>query len=96
MQGNATGRIMIECPNTIFQLYVNNEDEISKIEIFMRNIRSVKSLSLTDIYKWCNRQGITYDTKFNYHRNLSIWKNMKSFIRYSREKSKYQLRFEAV
>lgn len=96
MQGNAAGRIMIECPNTIFHLYVHNEDEVSKVEIFMRNIRNVKSLSLIDIYKWCNRQGIAYDTRFNYHRNYSVWKNMKSYVRYFSQKHKYQFRLEAV
>ena len=37
---------MIECPNTIFHLYVNDEFEMSKIETFMNNIRTVKSLGL--------------------------------------------------
>ena len=32
------GQIMIECPNTIFHIYVNNEHELSKIEVFMENI----------------------------------------------------------
>ena len=96
MQGNATGRIMIECPNTIFHLYVKNQDEVSKVEIFMRNIRHVNNLSLIDIYKWCNRHGITYDTTFNYCHNYSVWKNIKSYIRYSSQKHKYQLRLEAV
>lgn len=95
MQGNATGRIMIECPNTIFHLYVSNENEVSKIETFMKNARNLK-LSLLDIYKWCDRHGITYNTSFNYHRNYSIWKNIKSYIRYSKEKYKYQLQLGTV
>ena len=31
--------ICIECPNTIFHLYVKDETELSKLEIFMENIR---------------------------------------------------------
>lgn len=82
---------MIECPNTIFHLYIHNERELSKIETFMRNIKTVKRLGLNDIYTWCNRQGIQYDTKFNYHKDFSIWMNMKSYLLYSRQKMKYQI-----
>lgn len=96
MQRNAAGRIMIECPTTIFHLYVHNEDEVSKVEIFMRNTRHIKNLGLIDIYKWCNRQGIAYDTSFNYQKKYSVWKNIKSYIRYSSQKHKYQLQLEAV
>ena len=67
------GQILIECPNTIFSLYVANENELSKIEIFMNNIRTVKKVGLNDIYNWCNRQGIAYDTRFNYHKDFSLW-----------------------
>ncbi len=84
-------QILIECPNTIFHLFVRNESEISKIEIFMNNIRSVKGLSLTDIYNWCNRQGIHYDTEFNYHKDFSFWKNLRFYLKYSQQKMKHQL-----
>lgn len=91
MRENYTGKIMIECPNTIFHLYVNDEFEMSKIETFMNNIRTVKSLGLNDIYNWCNRQGIAYDTKFNYHKGAPLWKNFRSYLLYTRQKAKYQL-----
>lgn len=90
MEGKNSGQIMIECPNTIFHLYVKNENELSKIEIFMRNIRTVKKLGLRDIYSWCNRQGIEYDTRFNYNKNFSVWKNVKSYLQYSKQKWRYQ------
>ena len=90
------GQIMIECPSTIFCLYVTSENELSKIEIFMQNIRYVKKLRLNDIYRWCNRQGISYKTQFNYNRHLSIWKNIRSYILYSRQKMKYQLGMNTV
>lgn len=90
------GQIMIECPNTIFSLYVRNERELSKIEIFMGNIRTVKHLGLNDIYNWCNRQGIQYDTRFNYHKDFSIWRNIKSYLKYSSQKFKYQIAFSNV
>lgn len=86
-----SGQIMIECPNTIFHIYVNSEHELSKIEIFMGNIRSVKHLGIHDIYSWCNRQGIAYDTQFNYRKDFSVWKNLKSYVWYSRQKMKYQM-----
>ena len=85
------GQVLIECPNTIFQIYVKNEQELSKLEIFMGNIRSVKNLGINDIYNWCNRQGIAYDTKFNYHKDFSLWKNVKSYMKYSMQKMKYQI-----
>lgn len=87
---------MIECPNTIFHLYVNDEIELSKIEIFMNNIRTVKQLGLTDIYNWCNRQGIAYDTRFNYHKGVSLWKNLQSYMLYTRQKVKYQLGYGTI
>lgn len=88
--------IMIECPNTIFRIYIHNEDELSKVSIFMRNICNVNQLGLKDIYNWCNRQKIAYDTRFNYQKGSSIWKNMKSYIYYFRQKSKYQLDLQTV
>ena len=84
------GMIMIDCPNIIFSLYVQNKSEQSKIEIFMKNIKTVKKVGLNDIYNWCNRQGIAYDTRFNYHKDFSLWKNAKSYLAYYRQKYKYQ------
>lgn len=92
-QKSRVGQIMIECPNTIFHLYVSNENEMSKVDIFMNNIRTVSRLGLTDIYHWCNRQGIMYDTEFNYHKDFSLWKNLRSYFQYSRQKMKYQMGF---
>ena len=83
-------QIIIACPNTLFHLYVNSEEEISKIETFMRNIRSISTLHLTDVYQWCNRQGICYDTSFNFHRELPLWTNMKLYYNYFIQKLKYQ------
>ena len=62
----AGGQILIECSNTIFHLYIKSEQDLSKIETFMNNIRTIERLGLNDIYIWCNRQGILYDTAFNY------------------------------
>lgn len=87
----SAGQIMIECPNTIFHIYVHDEQELSKIEIFMGNIRTVKHLGINDIYNWCNRQGVLYYTQFNYHKDFSLWKNLKSYFLYSRQKMKYQI-----
>lgn len=91
-----TGQIMIECPNTIFHLYVADENELSKIEIFMNNISTVKRLGLTDIYHWCNRQKISYDTEFNYQKDFPLWKNVKSYLQYFRQKHKYQVSFGTI
>ena len=49
MRKGNLGQIMIECPNTFFHLYVNDGTELSKIEIFMGNIRNVKHLGVNDI-----------------------------------------------
>lgn len=91
MAEKPAGHILIECPNTIFHLYAQNEGELSKIETFLRNIRTVKKLGLNDIYTWCNRQGITYVTKFNYHKDFSLWVNLKSYYLYSLQKLRFQL-----
>ena len=69
------GMIQIQCINTIFRLFVQNEDEMTKVEIFVNNIRTMKGISLTDIYNWCNRQG----------------RNFCMFIHYYRQKQKYML-----
>lgn len=96
MIGTGTGQILIECPNTIFHLYINNEKEYTKIETFMNNIKAVKSLGIDDIYNWCNRQGILYDTKFNYHKDFSLWTNIRYYFLYSSQKMRYQVLLGAV
>ena len=48
-------QIIIECPNTIFHLYIDSEDELLKVKAFMNNMKHVDSISLHDIYNWCNR-----------------------------------------
>jgi len=85
------GQIVIECPNTIFHLYVNNPDEISKIDIFMRNIRNLKRVGINDIYNWCNRQKIDYSTSFHYRKESSVIRNLQSYVTYSKQKLKYQV-----
>lgn len=90
LRGKHKGRVVIKCPNTTFHLYIDNDRELSKIETFMNNIKSVKQMELNDIYLWCNRQGITYDTKFNYNRDFSLWTNIKSYFFYSSQKIRYQ------
>ena len=45
-------QIIIECPNTIFHLYIDSEDELSKVKVFMNNMKNVDSISLHDIYNW--------------------------------------------
>jgi hypothetical protein len=94
MEEKNNGQIMIECPNTIFHLCIKDELELSKIEIFMNNIRTVKRIGLRDIYSWCNRQGIEYYTRFNYNRESGLWMNLKSFMQYSSQKWRYQYQYQ--
>lgn len=90
MEKDFSGQVLIECPNTIFCLYVCSEEELSRIDIFMNNIRSMKSIGLNDIYNWCNRQGIAYDTRFNFHKDFSAGRTLYAFINYWKQKIKYQ------
>ena len=86
-----SGQVLIGCPNKIFQILVQNEHALTKLEIFMGNIKTVKHLSIKDIYNWCNRQGFSYRTRFNYRKEFSLWKNVKSYFNYSSVKMKYQI-----
>ena len=52
MEKEFLGQILIECPNTIFQVYIKDESELSQIEIFMNNIKHIKGISVNDIYNW--------------------------------------------
>lgn len=90
MAEKPAGHITLECPNTIFHLYARNEFELSKIETFLHNVRSIRRLGLNDIYLWCNHQGILYFTKFNYRRDSSVWFNLKSYYLYSCQKLRYR------
>ncbi|MDD6156436.1 MAG: hypothetical protein PUB52_05430 [Lachnospiraceae bacterium] len=90
------GQILIECPNTIFQLYVADEDELTKIQIFMNNLRTVHKVGLKDIYTWCNRHGIAYDVHFNYHKDISLWENVTSYCNYFHQKRKFRLNYGTV
>lgn len=83
--------ICIECPNTIFHLYVKDETELSKLEIFMENIRYVEKLGIKDIYLWCKRHGIQFDSKFNYHKEFTISRTIRDYFRYSKEKARFML-----
>ncbi len=89
-------QITIECPNTIFSLYIRSEWEMSKLEIFMNNIRKVEKLELNDIYLWCNRQKIAYDTAFHYRKDTSLWNNIRSYLHYSSQKMKYKVCIRTV
>lgn len=93
---NRNGQIVIECPNTIFHLYVNNQEEISKIDIFMRNIRHLSKVSINDIYNWCNRQKISYSTSFHYRKESSLVRNLQSYFNYSKQKLKYQVKLGTI
>ena len=82
-------QIIIECPNTIFHLYIDSEDELSKVKVFMNNMKHVDSLSLHDIYNWCNRQNVQYTTTFNYDSKMTWTEMIKSYIFYFRQKLRY-------
>ena len=69
-------QIIIECPNTIFHLYMNN-------------MKNVDSISLHDIYNWCNRQHVQYTTTFNYDSKMTLTEMIKSYIFYFRQKLRY-------
>lgn len=92
MRNANRGQIVIECPNTIFHLYVESAEELSKVQVFMNNIRHVNSLGVNDIYNWCNRQKVEYRTSFNYDNRLTWTKMIKSYIFYFRHKIKYAYR----
>ena len=72
-------QIIIECPNTIFHLYIDSEDELSKVKVFMNNMKNVDSISLHDIYNWCNRQHVQYTTTFNYDSKMTLTEMIKSY-----------------
>ena len=82
-------QIIIECPNTIFHLYIDSEDELSKIKVFMNNMKNVDSISLHDIYYLCNRQHVQYTTTFNYDSKMTLTEMIKSYIFYFRQKLRY-------
>ena len=90
--------ITIECPNTIFDICVRNETEYSKLELFMNNIRTVSHLGIQDIYNWCNRQKMEYQTRFNYRKGQSVWRNLRLYAYYYKHKVmyQYQVSFQAA
>lgn len=90
VEGLKTGRVMIECSNTIFHLYIRTEEELTKLEIFMRNLRSANQVSIMDVYQWCNRHGISYNTNFNFRRRMGLINTIHSYIHYTVQKLKYQ------
>ncbi|MDD6482326.1 MAG: hypothetical protein PUF65_08715 [Lachnospiraceae bacterium] len=91
MGKKAQGQVLIECPNTVFYLYVSDERDLSKIATFTRNLKKIREIGLNDIYMWCNRQGIAYRTRFHYRKEFSLLENMIAYIRYSQQKIKYQV-----
>lgn len=96
MQQENTMYVTLECPNTIFQIYIHDECEKSKFDIFMNNIRYIEHLKVKDIYEWCNHQRFSYKTHFNYNRRVPVWRNMKAYFTYFRQKTKNQPNFQPV
>ena len=90
MENLKTGRVMIACSNTIFHLYIKTEEELTKLEIFTRNLRSAKQVSIIDVYQWCNRHGISYHTNFNFRKEMGFINTIYSYIQYTTQKVKYQ------
>ena len=85
-------QVMIECPHTVFVICVHNEDEYMKVALFMRNIRFLKHVGITDIYNWCNRQQMLYQVRFRYRKGSSVWANVKWYVAYSKQKrTQYRL-----
>ena len=72
-------QIIIECPNTIFHLYIDSEDELSKVKVFMNNMKNVDSI----------RQHVQYTTTFNYDSKMTLTEMIKSYIFYFRQKLRY-------
>ena len=46
-------QIIIECPNTIFHLYIDSEDELSKVKVFMNTttFNYDSKMTLTEMIK---------------------------------------------
>ena len=82
-------QIIIECPNTIFHLYIDSEDELSKVKVFMNNMKNVDLISLHDIYNWCKGQHVQYTTNLNYNIKMTLTEMIKSYIFYFRQKLRY-------
>lgn len=90
MRKTYLGQILIECPSSLFLLYVKDETEASKIQTFMKNIQSVNKMELRDIHTWCNRQGIDYATKFRFHKEFTLDRTLRAFLRFFKLKMKYE------
>ena len=88
MEKKFLGQILIECPNTIFQVYIKDESELSQIEIFMNNIKHIKGISVNDIYNWCNRHKFSYKTSFNYDKQMNFIKTIREYCFYFKNKIK--------
>lgn len=81
--------VRLQCAGTVFHIYLYNENESEKIALFLENINTVKNLALQDIYHWCNRHQVVYETKFQYNRKRSLIRNAGSFLYYLQQKNKY-------
>ncbi len=90
MKKSYVGQILIECPSSLFLLYVKNETEVSKIQTFMKNMSSVSKMELRDIHTWCNRQGIDYVTKFLLRKEFTFDRTLRAFLRFFKLKIKYE------
>ena len=55
--GENTVSVVVTC---LLYTSIDSEDELSKVKVFMNNMKNVDSISLHDIYNWCNRQHVQY------------------------------------
>lgn len=86
MRRKMTYEVRLLCASTVFHIYLHDENEASKLDMFLANIGAAQSLALQDLYNWCNRQKMHYNTKFCYNPRASLMENARFFLHYFYQK----------
>ena len=63
--------VVIRYYNVWFYLHVNSEQDMVKISYLTDRIDAGEQVVMKDIYQWCQRHGIKYNSKFVYRKRFS-------------------------
>lgn len=80
--------VAIRYYNVWFYLYVNSEQDMVKISYLTDRIDSGEQMVMKDIYQWCQRHEIKYNTKYVYRKDFSLKANIWNFYSYIRGRVK--------
>ena len=81
--------VAIRYYNVWFYLHVNSEQDMVKISYLTDRIDAGEQVVMKDIYQWCQRHGIKYNSKFVYRKDFPLKANIWNFYSYQKARRQW-------